>query len=89
MDQTPGEKLVNSVILTLIARAVIIVGIPMASWMTIRAVTSIDTMKDQAFETNTTVKLIQQTQTSQTQIIADHEVRIRAVESLNRNNSRN
>lgn len=90
-----GEKLVNSVALTLIARIAMVIAagaLPVAGWMLSRGISSIDevsrkidTMRDQAFETNGTVKLIQQTQTLQTKTIDDHEIRIRGAESAIRN----
>jgi hypothetical protein len=94
-DTSPGSKLVSSVALTLIARGAIIlstaVGLPAAAFMLQRGVGSIDevgrkvdSMKEQAMETGSNVRLIQQTQTLQTQIIADHETRVRTLESLNR-----
>ena len=94
MAEDTGNKLVNSVALTLFARISMIVAsiaIPAAGWMLQRGVSSvdevsrkIDTMKEQALDTNGTVKLIQQTQTQQTQIIADHEVRVRSLEQFSR-----
>lgn len=92
---SPGSKLVNSVALTLIARGAMIlatvVGLPVAGFMLQRGVNTvdevsqkIDTMRNQAFETNSTVKLIQQTQGMQTQIIADHEARVRTLENQGR-----
>lgn len=94
-DETPGSKFANSVGLTLIARGAMIfatvVGLPIAGWMMNRAVDAVDkmvakvdTIKEQSLETNGTVKLIQQTQGMQTQIIADHESRVRTLENLNR-----
>lgn len=93
--QTPGSKLVNNAILTIVARLAMIVAagsLPIAGWMVQRGVNTIDdvskkidTMRDQALETNGTVKLIQQTQGIQTQIIADHELRVRTLESISRN----
>ena len=40
----------------------------------------------QSLETNGTVKLIQQSQDTQNRIIADHEARVRVLESASRNN---
>ena len=90
-----GAKLVNSVILTLLARGAMILitvlGLPMAGWMMQRSVSSfddiskkVDTIRDQSFETGSTVKLIQQSQESQTRLIADHELRVRTLEQFNR-----
>ena len=90
-----SEKLVNNSVLTLVARGMMIfatvVGLPIAGWMINRAVASVDSiagkvdsMKDQASDTNGTVKLIQQTQTIQTSIIADHETRMRLLERVPR-----
>jgi hypothetical protein len=49
----------------------------------------IDTLRDQALETNGSVKLIQQTQISQGRMLDDHEARLRAAESSARNALRN
>lgn len=92
---TPAEKLVNSVVFTLVARGAMIIGtgigLPIALWLSSRAVDSfdrinskVDTIKDQSIETNGTVKLIQQTQSEQTRLIVDHETRMRVLENLNR-----
>lgn len=89
------EKIANSVTLILISRIATILAVgalPVAGWMIQRGIsqidvisTKIDTIKDQAFETNSTVKVIQQTQSLQTQIISDHETRMRVLENLSRN----
>lgn len=87
--------LVNSVALTLIARGAMIlmtgVGFPIALWMMGRAVESVDkisnkvdVIREQSIETNGNVKMIQQAQVNQTQIIADHETRMRFLENYNR-----
>jgi hypothetical protein len=93
------SKLVYSVALTLIARVAIVlatgVGLHGAFWMMNRAVSSdkisekIDTLRDQALETNGSVKLIQQMRSGQARIIDDHEVRLRAAENAARNAARN
>lgn len=94
-DTSPASKLAESVTLKLISRGSMIfatlVGLPVAGWMMNRAVNSVDKMSDkmemlreQGLETNGTVKLIQQTQGTQTQLISDHEVRVRALESFSR-----
>src|SRR6266705_527991 len=94
-DDTAGSKLANSVTLTLVSRAAMIfatvIGLPVAGWMMNRAVDSVDkisskmeSIREQSLETNGNVKLIQLTQGVQTQIIADHEARVRALEGVNR-----
>lgn len=97
MTDQPGAKLVNSVILTLVARGAIIVatavGLPAAGWMMNRAVESVDkisikvdAIKDQSIETGGTLKLIQQSQDVQRRMIDDHEARVRVLENYSRNN---
>lgn len=85
------EKIANSVTLILMSRIAMIVSVgalPVAGWMIQRGISQIDvisakidTLKDQAVETATSAKLIQQTLTIQTQMIADHEVRVRVLEN--------
>lgn len=85
------EKIANSVTLILISRVAMILAVaalPVAGWMIQRGISSIDdisrkidTLKDQAFETSASVKLIQLTLTNQTQMIADHEARVRILEN--------
>lgn len=90
-DPTSGEKLANNVMLTLVARSAMIfatvIGLPVAGWMMNRAVSSVDaisrkvdTIREQSLETNGALKLIQQSQQSQGQILADHETRVRVLE---------
>ena len=92
---TNASKLVNSAILTLIARGAMIfgvtIGLPICGWMLqhsiniIDAMTAkIDTIQVQTYETSSTIRLLQQTQGAQAQILADHEARVRALENLNR-----
>jgi hypothetical protein len=92
---TSADKLANNVIITLVARAAMIfgatVGLPVVGWMlqhsinVIDAMTvKIDTIQAQTFETSGTIRLIQQMQTAQGQILADHEARVRALENTNR-----
>jgi hypothetical protein len=95
MSNSQTSKIVDSVAVKLIARAAMIVAtcaLPFGMLMVQRSLNSIDeigrkidVMRDQASEVNGTVKLIQQTQNVQTQIIADHETRVRALETFNRN----
>ena len=87
----PGTKLVNNAIITLLSRGAILlatgIGLPAAGFMINRGITAvddiskkIDTVKDNAIEMNGTVKVIQQTQAVQSQILADHETRVRILE---------
>lgn len=87
-DEKAGEKLVNNVVLTLTARIAMVVGtaaLPIVGAMVMSVSHKIDAMRDQAFETNGTMKLIQQTMSMQADAIKDHEFRIRGVESFARN----
>lgn len=92
---TNASKLVNSAVLTLIARGAMIfgmtVGFPIVGWMLQHSIniidamtTKIDTIQMQTYETSSTIRLIQQTQQAQAQILADHEARVRSLENLNR-----
>jgi hypothetical protein len=94
-NPTNASKLVNSVAITLVARAAMIigatVGLPIVGWMLqhsiniIDAMTAkIDTIQMQTYETSSTIRLLQQTQGAQAQILADHEARVRALENINR-----
>lgn len=96
-ESTPGSKLVNSVALQLMSRFAIIaataVGLPTAFAMISRAVSTADTisakldvMKEQAAEVNGNIRLIQQTQSTLGNQLADHEIRIRGVEGFVRSN---
>jgi hypothetical protein len=84
-------KLVDSVFLTLIARGAIIiatlVALPLAGWMLNRAVDAVDrlsakvdALREQSLDISGTVKLIQQSQDTQSRVIADHEARVRLLE---------
>jgi hypothetical protein len=88
-------KLVDNVMLTLVARIAIIaataIGLPVAGWMMNRAVSSVDSIsekidkvREQAVETNGTIKLLQQLQTADHQMLSDHEFRLRGVEQASR-----
>jgi hypothetical protein len=96
IDQPASQtsKIVDSVAVKLIARAAMIAAacsLPIAGWMINRGVSTIDEVSHKidhvaysALETNGTVKLIQQTQGQQQQIIADHEIRVRSLENIGR-----
>jgi hypothetical protein len=93
-EPSTSEKLVNNVALTLFARGAMVIGGiagPIAVWMMSHAVdvvdkigNKVDTIREQSVETNGNVKLIQQTQVMQTQVLADHEARMRFLENFNR-----
>jgi hypothetical protein len=75
--------LVNNVAFTLIARAVTSIGL----FMLQRGVATIDkisdmldTMRDQQFETAGEIRALKATSSTQRQIIADHEARVRILE---------
>jgi hypothetical protein len=84
------DKLVNSAILTVVARFAMISAagaLPIAGWMFQRGISTvdevsrkIDAVRDLAIETGVTVKLIQQAQQIQGSIMTDHEGRIRLLE---------
>jgi hypothetical protein len=93
--ETTGHHGPSGVILSVVARGAIIfatvIGLPVAAWMMNRAVesvdrisTKVDSLREQSLETNGTVKLIQQSQDVQNRILADHEARMRLLESYNR-----
>lgn len=89
---TQAFKFANSVSLTIISRLGMIfasLALPIVGWMIQRGVSTVDdvgrkvdTLSVQSVETNGTVKMIQQTQAIQTQIIADHEARMRLLERV-------
>lgn len=89
-----GAKLVNSAVLTIIARLSMIVGagaLPVAGWIATRGINTIDEVsrkidaaRDLALETSLNVKMIQQTQTLQGATLADHESRMRLLEGSRR-----
>ena len=99
-DGTQGEKLVNSVAITLIARFAIIfasvVGVPMAVFLITRSISSQDkvietvsAIRDQGIETAGALRLIKQSQEWQASTINDHESRLRKVEDISRSTARN
>jgi len=85
-----SANLVNSVILTLIARAAMILAtlaLPVAGWMLSRGISTIDSIEnkvnilhDNTLENGGVVKLIQQNQIIQGTILQDHETRVRLLE---------
>lgn len=89
-----GDRLVNSAILTIVARFAMVTAagaMPVAGWMLQRSISTvdevsrkIDSVRDLAFETGLNVKLIQQTQTLQGAALADHETRVRQLEGRKR-----
>lgn len=89
---TQTENLAGSAIFTVIARTAMILAtaaLPVVGWLLQRSVNTVDeisrkvdTVNEKTVETNSTVKLIQQTQTMQGALIADHEGRIRGLERV-------
>lgn len=89
-----GVKLVNSAILTIVARFAMIIAtsaLPVVGWIALRGINTvddigrkIDTVRDLSLETSLNVKLIQQTQTLQGASLADHETRMRMLETKRR-----
>lgn len=89
-----GVKLVNSAILTITARFAMIIAtaaLPVVGWIALRGINTvddvarkIDNVRDLALETSLNVKLIQQTQTLQGASLADHETRMRLLETKRR-----
>lgn len=87
-------KLVNSAILTIVARFAMIIAasaVPVAGWIATRGINTVDeisrkldAVRDVALETGLNVKLIQQTQTLQGAALADHETRMRLLEGSRR-----
>jgi hypothetical protein len=84
------KDLADSTTLMVIARLAMIAAtaaLPAVGWLLIRSVSTVDdighkvdSVHDQVLETGGTVKVIQQTQTVQGQILTDHEARMRALE---------
>ena len=86
-SQDTGSKLVNSVILTLIARTAIILAtaaLPVVGYMMQGISNKLDTLHDQSIQTNGVLELIRQSAMRRDQMIADHESRMRTLESFNR-----
>jgi len=94
-DKSAGEKLVNSVALTLLSRLAMIVAtglvLPVALLMLQRGLSTvdemskkIDAMRDQGFETSGALRLMQQAQGEHKAQLVDHELRIRGLELVNR-----
>ncbi|MEY9110383.1 hypothetical protein ABH999_006579 [Bradyrhizobium yuanmingense] len=90
-EKTASEKLVSNVALTLWARGAMIVAtsliLPIALMIGGRAVSNIDklgekldVMKEQAMEQSGEIKSLRQLSTTQQQLLADHETRVRALE---------
>ncbi|BAL77017.1 hypothetical protein [Bradyrhizobium cosmicum] len=90
-EKTASEKLVGNVALTLWARGAMIVAtsliLPIALMIGSRAVSNIDklsekldSIKEQAIEQSGEIKALRQLSTTQQQILADHETRVRALE---------
>jgi hypothetical protein len=95
-EPTSSERLVNSAVLTMVARfamigaaaALPIIGTALG-WALQRGVNSVDeigkkvdSIKDQSAETGMDVKLIKQIQQMQGASLADHEARVRILERL-------
>ncbi|MDA9499269.1 hypothetical protein XI05_17735 [Bradyrhizobium sp. CCBAU 11357] len=90
-EKTAGEKLANSVALTLWARGAMIVAtsliLPIALMMGSRALSTIDrigekidSMREQSLEQAGEIKSLRQLTTAQQQLLADHETRVRVLE---------
>lgn len=90
-EKTASEKLVNNVILTLVARGAMILAtgliLPIALFIGNRAVSNlddigrkIDTMREQAIEQAGEIRSLRQLSTTQQQLLADHEARVRVLE---------
>lgn len=85
-----GDKLANSVILILLSRFAMIFAagsLPIAGWMLNRSIATVDhislkvdQLRDQLIDTNSTMRLMQQTQQVQNSVINDHETRMRGLE---------
>ena len=83
-EKTASAKLVDSVALTLTARAAMIVALPVACWMGNRLVATvdeiskkIDSMKETSIEQSVEMR-------AQQRILADHEARVRVLEAAGR-----
>ena len=94
-EKTASEKLVNNVILTLVARGAMIVAtgllLPAALLLGSRGLSSLDdiakkldAMKEQAIEQAGEIKALRVQSSAQQQILADHEARVRVLESVSR-----
>lgn len=94
--ESSSEKMARNALFAVISRSAMIfataVGLPAAAWMMNRAVSSVDivsakvdAIRDQSIETGGTMKLIQQSQETQSRMLADHEARVRVLENYYRN----
>src|SRR3979490_323862 len=94
-EKTASEKLVNNVILTLVARGAIVLAtglvLPLALMMGQRAVSNIDeiakklhAMRARAFETSAASQMLKTVSTLQGQILSDHEARVPMLEASTR-----
>ena len=96
--ESASEKLANNAMLTMVSRFAMIgatVMLPISvggvGWLLNRNITNqdeisrkVDTIRDNSFETNANVKLIQQILTIQGTMLADHEARVRLLENVTR-----
>jgi hypothetical protein len=84
--------LVNNTVLTVLARLAMLgatAALPVAGWLLVRGVNTMDRVSDKADTIHeqllgaaSDVKLLQQTQQIQQQILADHEARVRTLEGF-------
>lgn len=93
-EPSNGDRLVNSAILTIVARFAMIIAagaLPVTGWMLQRSINTVDdivrkldVVRDLALETSANVKLIQQAQSIQSSVVQDHENRLRLLEGRKR-----
>src|SRR5690242_15371540 len=94
-ERSASEKLVNNVILTLVARGAMIVAtgliLPIAIWIGNRGVSTIDeiskkldTMNVGQVEQAAEIRALRVESTAQQKILADHEARVRLLEAAGR-----
>jgi hypothetical protein len=84
--------LANNTVLAVLARLAMLgatAALPVAGWLLLRGIdsidrvsTKVDVIHDQITETASNVKLLQQSQTAQQQLLADHEARVRSLERM-------
>src|SRR5262245_46338578 len=94
-EKTASAKLVDNVILTLLARGAILLAtsviLPAALWIGSRGISTvdeiskkIDSMKESSIEQAGELKALRTLSNAQGQILADHEARVRVLESTAR-----
>lgn len=87
-EKTTSAKLVDNVLLTLVARCAMIIATPLTLMMGQRAINNIDEiskkidiMREQAIETSADIRALRVELAEQERTLADHEARVRMIEA--------